>query len=63
MQLKLNELTDFCGLETKKTKIFLRILIEKNTRCGIITLRLVDTESTGKDAVIISFSWGIGEKG
>ena len=56
------KLTDFFRGKMRKIKIFLRIQIEKNTRCGIITLRLADTESTGNGAVIISFSWEIGEK-
>ena len=39
--------------------IFFHILIEKNTRYGIMLIQLVDTEGAGK-SVILNLLWEIG---
>ncbi len=45
MWKNLVELTDNLDVKCEKIKIILHISIEKNTRCGIISIQLADTES------------------
>jgi len=41
----MRKLTDYLNKSDGKFSIFLRLYIEKNTRCGIMFVRLVDTKS------------------